>query len=51
MTAAAIEAKSLTKEYDNGRGCRDVTITVGKGKPLASSALMVRGKVPLSKCW
>ncbi|WP_339282046.1 ABC transporter ATP-binding protein [Paenibacillus sp. FSL H8-0282] len=32
MTAAAIEAKSLTKEYDNGRGCRDVTITVGKGE-------------------
>lgn len=32
MSTAAIEAKSLTKEYDNGRGCRDVSITVGKGE-------------------
>ncbi|WP_410511109.1 ABC transporter ATP-binding protein [Paenibacillus sp. BR2-3] len=32
MNAAAIEAKGLTKEYNNGRGCRDVTITVGKGE-------------------
>lgn len=51
MTAAAIEAKSLTKEYDNGRGCRDVTITVGKGSLWLPQYLMVRGKVPLSKCW
>lgn len=32
MSIPAIEANSLTKEYDNGRGCRDVTITVGKGE-------------------
>lgn len=32
MSVPAIEAKSLTKEYDNGRGCREVTITVGKGE-------------------
>jgi ABC-2 type transport system ATP-binding protein len=32
MSTAAIEAKGLTKEYNNGRGCRDVTITVGKGE-------------------
>lgn len=32
MSIPAIEAKSLTKEYDNGRGCRDVTISVGKGE-------------------
>lgn len=51
MTVAAIEAKSLTKEYDNGRGCRDVTITVGKGEAFGFLGLMVRGKVPLSKCW
>lgn len=47
MSTAAIKAKSLTKEYDNGRGCRDVSITVGKGKPLASSALTVQVKAPL----
>ncbi|KHL97266.1 ABC transporter [Paenibacillus sp. IHB B 3415] len=28
----AIDANALTKEYTNGRGCRDVTITVGKGE-------------------
>lgn len=32
MSIPAIEANSLTKEYSNGRGCRDVTITVGKGE-------------------
>lgn len=32
MSEAAIETESLTKEYSNGRGCRDVTITVGKGE-------------------
>ncbi|ASA21330.1 ABC transporter ATP-binding protein [Paenibacillus donghaensis] len=32
MSTPAIEAVSLTKEYDNGRGCRNVTITVGKGE-------------------
>ncbi|OMD42067.1 ABC transporter ATP-binding protein [Paenibacillus odorifer] len=32
MSTAAIEAKSLTKEFDNGRGCRDVSISVGKGE-------------------
>ncbi|MBB3111884.1 ABC-2 type transport system ATP-binding protein [Paenibacillus phyllosphaerae] len=32
MTVAAIEARGLTKQYDNGRGCRDVTIQVGKGE-------------------
>lgn len=37
-SAPAIDANALTKEYPNGRGCRDVTITVGKGKPSASSA-------------
>ncbi|MFB9331094.1 ABC transporter ATP-binding protein [Paenibacillus aurantiacus] len=30
--AAAIEAVNLTKQYDNGRGCRDVSIRVGKGE-------------------
>ncbi|WP_415841711.1 ATP-binding cassette domain-containing protein, partial [Paenibacillus macerans] len=32
MTEAAIDANGLTKEYSNGRGCRNVTITVGKGE-------------------
>ncbi|MBW4080829.1 ABC transporter ATP-binding protein [Paenibacillus sp. S150] len=32
MNAPAIEARLLTKEYSNGRGCRDVTITVEKGE-------------------
>lgn len=32
MSVPAIEAIGLTKEYNNGRGCRDVTITVGKGE-------------------
>ena len=32
MSAAAIEAAGLTKEYSNGRGCRDVTITVREGE-------------------
>ncbi|GIP39461.1 multidrug ABC transporter ATP-binding protein [Paenibacillus sp. J31TS4] len=32
MTTAAIDAVGLTKEYDNGRGCRDVTLAVGKGE-------------------
>ena len=32
MSELAIEAKGLTKEYSNGRGCRDVTISVGKGE-------------------
>ncbi|MBT2290912.1 ABC transporter ATP-binding protein [Paenibacillus albidus] len=32
MNQAAIEAIGLTKVYDNGRGCRDVSITVGKGE-------------------
>jgi ABC-2 type transport system ATP-binding protein len=32
MSAAAIDADGLTKEYDNGRGCHDVTISVGKGE-------------------
>lgn len=32
MSIPAIEANLLTKEYSNGRGCRDVTITVGKGE-------------------
>lgn len=32
MSTAAIHADGLTKEYPNGRGCRDVSITVGKGE-------------------
>lgn len=28
----AIDANALTKAYPNGRGCRDVTLTVGKGE-------------------
>jgi ABC-2 type transport system ATP-binding protein len=32
MNNAAIESTSLTKAYDNGRGCREVSITVGKGE-------------------
>lgn len=28
----AIDANGLTKVYSNGRGCRDVTLTVGKGE-------------------
>ncbi|WNS45494.1 ABC transporter ATP-binding protein [Paenibacillus sp. MMS20-IR301] len=32
MSIPAIDADSLTKEYLNGRGCRDVSITVGKGE-------------------
>ncbi|MDQ0194320.1 ABC transporter ATP-binding protein [Paenibacillus wynnii] len=32
MSVAAIEATGLTKEYSNGRGCRDVSISVGKGE-------------------
>lgn len=32
MNGSAIEARSLTKLYSNGRGCRDVTVTVGKGE-------------------
>lgn len=32
MTTAAIDAVGLTKEYENGRGCRQVTIAVGKGE-------------------
>lgn len=32
MSKAAIEAVNLTKQYDNGRGCQDVTIRVGKGE-------------------
>jgi len=32
MNAAVIETNGLTKEYSNGRGCSDVTITVGKGE-------------------
>lgn len=32
MKHAAIESVGLTKEFDNGRGCRDVTIHVGEGE-------------------
>ncbi|WP_025698023.1 ABC transporter ATP-binding protein [Paenibacillus forsythiae] len=32
MSVPAIETLALTKQYDNGRGCRDVSITVGKGE-------------------
>lgn len=32
MSTPAIDADLLTKEYPNGRGCRDVSITVGKGE-------------------
>lgn len=32
MREAAIETQLLSKEYGNGRGCRDVTISVGKGE-------------------
>ncbi|KWX86170.1 ABC transporter [Paenibacillus riograndensis] len=32
MNVPAIEAQLLTKEYSNGRGCRDVSITVEKGE-------------------
>ncbi|MGN7763883.1 ABC transporter ATP-binding protein [Paenibacillus sp. 22594] len=32
MNVPAIQAQLLTKEYSNGRGCRDVTITVEKGE-------------------
>ncbi|WP_226003005.1 ABC transporter ATP-binding protein [Paenibacillus sp. BJ-4] len=34
MSKPAIDAKELTKEYSNGRGCRNVTITVGKGEAI-----------------
>lgn len=47
MSKPTIDAKGLTKEYSNGRGCRNVTITVGKGKPLASSSTMEPGKAHL----
>ncbi|MFE4709321.1 ABC transporter ATP-binding protein [Paenibacillus sp. NPDC056722] len=32
MSVAAIETQGLSKTYDNGRGCQNVTITVGKGE-------------------
>lgn len=32
MEPAAIQTNGLSKEYGNGRGCRDVSITVGKGE-------------------
>ncbi|MNB77779.1 putative ABC transporter ATP-binding protein YxlF [compost metagenome] len=32
MRETALETHSLSKEYDNGRGCRDVTISIGKGE-------------------
>ncbi|MFC3749681.1 ABC transporter ATP-binding protein [Paenibacillus sp. GCM10012306] len=32
MSVAAIETRGLGKMYDNGRGCQNVTITVGKGE-------------------
>lgn len=32
MTGVAITAHELTKDYGNGRGCRSITITVGKGE-------------------
>lgn len=50
MTAHAIEAIQLNKDYGDGRGCRDVTLTIRKGKPLASSVLMEQAKARLSKC-
>lgn len=47
MRETAIDTQLLSKEYGNGRGCRDVTITVGKGKPSASSVPTGPVKAPL----
>ncbi|MFD0677507.1 MULTISPECIES: ABC transporter ATP-binding protein [unclassified Paenibacillus] len=32
MNKAAIEARGLTKDYGNGRGCRSISLTVGQGE-------------------
>ncbi|NHN30944.1 ABC transporter ATP-binding protein [Paenibacillus agricola] len=32
MTEVVVEANGLTKDYGNGRGCREITIKVGRGE-------------------
>ncbi|AKG34755.1 ABC transporter ATP-binding protein [Paenibacillus durus] len=49
MSVPAIETWSLTKEYDNGRGCRDVSITVGKGEAFGFLGPNGAGKSTLVK--
>ena len=32
MSQAVIETNQLTKDYGNGRGCRQITLSVGAGE-------------------
>ncbi len=49
MNTVAIDIQQLTKEYDNGRGCRNVTISVGKGEAFGFLGPNGAGKSTLVK--
>lgn len=49
MSAVAIEINQLTKEYDNGRGCRNVTISIGTGEAFGFLGPNGAGKSTLVK--
>ncbi|MDQ1232849.1 ABC-2 type transport system ATP-binding protein [Paenibacillus sp. SORGH_AS306] len=49
MSTVAIDIQQLTKEYDNGRGCRNVTISVGEGEAFGFLGPNGAGKSTLVK--
>jgi len=49
MTMTAIDIQNLTKEYSNGKGCRNVTITVGEGEAFGFLGPNGAGKSTLVK--
>ncbi|WP_458119875.1 ABC transporter ATP-binding protein [Paenibacillus sp. Z6-24] len=49
MTTAAIDIQNLTKEYSNGKGCRNVTITIGEGEAFGFLGPNGAGKSTLVK--
>ncbi|GGI96070.1 ABC transporter ATP-binding protein [Paenibacillus hunanensis] len=49
MTQTAIHIDNLTKQYDNGRGCRNVQITVGQGEAFGFLGPNGAGKSTLVK--
>ncbi|WP_411345409.1 ABC transporter ATP-binding protein [Paenibacillus sp. WLX1005] len=49
MTQPAIHINNLTKQYDNGRGCRNVQITVGQGEAFGFLGPNGAGKSTLVK--
>ncbi|WP_322907523.1 ABC transporter ATP-binding protein [Paenibacillus campi] len=49
MTVAAIDIRDLTKQYGNGRGCRNVNITIGQGEAFGFLGPNGAGKSTLVK--